>query len=191
MADFLIDRKMQIDLPVRSNILFLQIFCKSQKDRRRQLIIKETALNIAGFRHPCPGLKAYVIACHDPQGFRLLAGIDILINDYLHAVPGSRRRFVVSVDMDGRIGQLAGSLINLSAFRNDPDILRLRVIGLHSADIGKLQMAVGLDLMHHGAQRVAVSLQKDRVLLRLSSKISHHAPFPRLPSPEPEVVQLL
>ena len=93
--------------------------------------------------------------------------------------------------MDGRIGQLAGSLINLSAFRNDPDILRLRVIGLHSADIGKLQMAVGLDLMHHGAQRVAVSLQKDRVLLRLSSKISHHAPFPRLPSPEPEVVQLL
>ena len=57
----------------------------------------------------------------------------------------------------------------------DSAVLRLGIVGVHSADRCYPQSAVGLDLRYHGAERVNVCLEHHGILFVLAAKRYQHA----------------
>ena len=59
----------------------------------------------------------------------------------------------------------------------DSAVLRLGIVGVHSADRCYPQSAVGLDLRYHGAERVNVCLEHHGILLSLPPSATSTPPF--------------
>ena len=93
--------------------------------------------------------------------------------------------------MDGGVCQLTGSLIDAVLLCDDAHVLRLPVGRLHSADVGQLQPAVGLDLCYHRPQGVAVGFQQNGILLISSAQIGQNAAFHRPAGRHSQASQLL
>ena len=81
--------------------------------------------------------------------------------------------------MDGGIVHLETTLINFAFTGINPCIFALGVIGIHSADTGKLQPAVGLDLGDHAAESIKVCGEHDRFSLAAEAA-EHTALFSHL-----------
>ena len=58
-----------IGLPCKLQFFFFYLFCYSEKDCYAELIIEESALDIAGLRHPCSRIEANIIPDGDAELF--------------------------------------------------------------------------------------------------------------------------
>ena len=163
MAHFLIDRDVGVELPLRLNVVILQVFGKAQQDAHRQLVIQEPALEIAGGGAAGAGIEADDITDGNAQCLGFLGGGHALIQNDLNGIIGPLGIRVIAIDVDGGVCQLTGALVDLATAGIDPDILRFGVVGAHAAQRGQLQAAVAFDLADHGTQGVGVGLQKQGV----------------------------
>ena len=100
----------------------------------------------------------------------------LLVQHDLRLVKCTLLVIVIAVDMDGCIGKLQGSLVDLFPEAGmDSAVLRLGIVGVHSADRCHAQSAVGLYLRYHGAERINVCLEHHGILFVLAAKRYQHA----------------
>ena len=135
----------------------------AQQDGHAQLVVQETALDVAALGDGGAGVKADDVAVFDAQGVDLGLGEDHLVQQNLHGIPAALGLGVVAVHMHRGIGQLAHAGVDLSVPGVDAHVLGLGVVGVHAAQSGKPQPAVGLHAAHHAAQSIQMGLLQNAV----------------------------
>ena len=170
MSYFFIRCNQQIYRSFRQYILFLQIFCKSQKDSCTEFIIQEPAFNKSTVCHFGSGIKTYKIPWHYTQLFHILFGMYQFIQNGLHCVISTLCIAVFTIYMDRSIRQLEGCVILTSVPCKYPAVLCFCIIRIHSSHISQLQPSIAFDLCNHSSQCVHMSCQHNAVILCFFSK---------------------
>ena len=153
----------------------MQVAGQAQEDAYAELVVQEAGLDVARLRDAHIGREADKIAHSDTQLLRVPLAVYILVQHHLAGIPAALGVVVVSVDVDGGVAELEGALVAAVKLGDDADVLRLRVVGVHAAQIGQPQAAVALDFGHHAAQGVRVGLQQQTVFLVLAAEVYQNA----------------
>ena len=181
-ANLFIDGHMDIRA-ARQRLLFgMQVFCKAEQNTDGELIVEETAFDVARSRHVRARVEADDIACLNAERTRLFGRRNILVQQDLGRVEGSVRLGVFAVDVDRGVAELERPLIDLAGARIDAHIFRFAIFCAHTAEARHAQAAIGLDLRDHRAERVRVRLQKQPALCGLlTAEIDQNAALGRFP----------
>ena len=145
---------MLVDFAGQLQILVLYIFSKSQQNSGAELVIQETALDVARLSDTGTGIHADEGTVFDPKRFYVLFGRYLFIQQDFHGVKSSLGLLIIVVDMDGSVGQLYGTVVYFTVQRVDTAVFSLDVVRVQAADPGQAETTVALDLSDHAAQRI-------------------------------------
>ena len=136
----------EINSPLRSHAILFDMLCVSKKHCGTELIIQETALDIAALCNCCSRFKADKISGHNSQLLRLLFGRCLFVNNNLHHIvcPLCLRVFTIYVNRG--VAKLACPVIDTSVPCPDADSLTFCGVGVDSSHRRNLQTSVALDL---------------------------------------------
>ena len=133
VADFLEDGDMLVDFAGQLQILVLYIFSKSQQNSGAELVIQETALDVAGLGDAGTGIHADEGTVFDSKSFYFLFGRYLFIQQDFHGVKSSLGLLIIVVDMDGSVGQLYGTVVYFAVQRVDTAVFSLDVVRIQAA----------------------------------------------------------
>ena len=102
---------------------------KSEADRDI-MVFSITALDKAGFGDVDAGIKAYKIADGNAKRFGFVLCTHDLIQHHFHGIPGTGSVIVLSVYVEGSVGHLEGTFINLAVTGVYTHAFGFHVIGI-------------------------------------------------------------
>ena len=165
MSDLLIHRKVQIDLALQSAVVVFDLLCERKQHGGAELIIEETALDIAAFRDDGARVEADEITHFNAKCAHIIGGFYRLVEHDLGRFKCAQLFTVGAVHVDRRIAKLQGAAVNAGEARVNAAVLRFAVFGAQAADRRDRDAAVRLDCGNHAAERVYVCHQHKRAAL--------------------------
>ena len=130
VADLLKDGDMLVDFAGQLQIFVLYIFSKSQQNSGAELVIQETALDVAGLGDTGTGIHADEGTVLDSQCLDFFLGGNLFVQKDFHRVKSSLGLLIIVVDMDGSVGQLYGTVVYFTVQRVDTAVFSLNVVGI-------------------------------------------------------------
>ena len=79
--------------------------------------------------------------------------------------------------MDRSVCQLTGAFVDAVEPGDDPAVLSLGIVGVHSSQRRNRQMSVGFYLRDHSPKSIHMGLQEHSIVCFLSPKICENAAF--------------
>ena len=138
MANLFINGNHGIDLTLQRHAAVLNEFREAHQNTDGQLVIQETALDVAGLRDDRAGIRADKITHIDAKRLHIGLGIHILIQHHLYRIKGTLFIRIVQIDMRGRVFQLDRAFIDLTGTSVHTYIFRLYIGCLQAAQVRDL-----------------------------------------------------
>ena len=175
VADLLIHGDVYIYAARRGVSAVPDVLRKTQKYPDGELVVKETALYVAGGSDSRPRVEADDIPHLDAQRPHVLLGFHVLVQQDLGRVKAALRVGKVPVHMDGGVAELERAFVYPAVSCVNTDIFGLAVFGPHPAQRGETEPSGGFYLRHHAAEGVGMRLQKESVAGVLPAEIDYDA----------------
>ena len=188
VADLLVGRKVEPDLPVQGLPALLKGLDCRQQHGHAGLIVHETGLEIA-VCEPIAGLQGDHIAGVDAEGSGLLGAPHVLIqyDADVGAEVGRDAAQLLLRHVDG-VGRAAdGPGEDLAVPGVNADVLGHAVEGIEPAHRADVQRAVGVHMAHHEADIVQVG--RDGQTVALAAQVGDHAALVGEPIGAAQLVQ--
>ena len=177
VTHFFIDGDVEPGFPGGDDLLIRQILGKAQENAHAELVVQETALQIAGGGFSGAGFETDDVTHLNAQLSGVGGAGSFLVQNHFCGVPVSLSFTVVSVYMDGGIAQLQGAFVDLAVTGIDSYVFCFTVVGLHTAQCGQPQTAIALDFRNHTAQGIGVGSQHQTVLFVFAPQIHQQTAF--------------
>ena len=162
MADFFKYGEIDVNFAGQRKLFCLNCLCNAHEDRRTELVVEETAFNIACFGDSCARIKTDIIARCNAEFSCFVGGKHFFVKHKLHVIVAALLAVVFAVDVNGRVVHLETAFKNLAVTGIDTCIFAFGVVCVHAADAGQLKPSVALDFGYHSAEGVNVCREDNR-----------------------------
>ena len=143
---------------------------QAQQNRRRQLVVKEATLNVAALRHHGARIHSDDVASLNTQLEHIVLAVNVLVEQDLHVLLDGLDRLIGH--MRRRLGIEDHACVDLAATRVDGAVLAIGRGPLVPTERRRTQAAIVLNGSHHGAKRVDMARQHER--LTLAAELNQH-----------------
>ena len=158
---------------------------QAQQNRRRQLVVKEAALDVAALRHRRTRIHSDDVAGLNTQLEHIVLAVDVLVEQDFHVLLDGLDRLIGH--MRRRLGIEDHTRVDIAIARVNGAVLAIGRRPLMPAEGRGTQATIVLNGAHHGAQGIDMARQDKR--LALTTKLNEHIALVRTLGPKAHIAQ--
>ena len=185
VADLLVHRKDQRNLTRKRHLASGDGMRQPQQDCRGQLVVQETALDVAALRHRGARVHSDDVAGLNTQLEHIVLAVNVLVEQDFHVLLDGLDRLIGH--MRRRLGIEDHTRKDFAIARVNGAVLAISRRPLMPAERRGTQATIVLDRAHHGAQGIDMARQHER--LALTTKLNEHIALVRTLGPKAHIAQ--